>query len=328
MCATNKSTDWKELNSPLLLAPAGKDYLWGGKRLAKEYGKEIPIEPLAETWECSTHPDGLSMVASGAYKGKTLAEALKEQPQWIGSHPKGGAGLPVLIKFIDAKEDLSIQVHPNDEYALKHEGQLGKTEMWYVLEAEPNASLIYGFSHNMKKEQLLESLEQGTLFKHLQQVQVQKDDVFMIWPGTVHAIGGGVLLAEIQECSNVTYRLYDYDRTDKSGEKRRLHVNQAVQVLNMQEQPLARRQMRVMRYHPGSASEVLCRCEYFQVDRVLVTGAYQCLVEKTSFQVFLILKGSLKVGELSVKKGDCIFLPAGCGNVSVCGRGQLLKICC
>ncbi|MCM1560575.1 MAG: class I mannose-6-phosphate isomerase [Butyrivibrio sp.] len=325
---TNRSTSWKELNSPILLAPAGKDYLWGGMRLAREYGKQMPFRPLAETWECSTHPDGLSTVASGIYKGRTLAEALKEQPQWLGSHPKGGEGLPVLIKFIDACEDLSIQVHPDDEYALTHEGQLGKTEMWYVLEAEPHASLIYGFSHDMEEAELCTSLKQKKIFKHLQQVPVKKDDVFMILPGTVHAIGGGVLLAEIQECSNVTYRLYDYDRIDKNGEKRALHVERALQVLNMKEQPLARRQMRVMRYQPGSASEVLCRCEYFQVDRVLVTGGYQCLIEKTSFQVFLVLEGSLQVGELSVKKGDCVFLPAGCGEVTVSGRGQLLKVCC
>ena len=199
MWATSRSTNWKELNSPMLLAPAGKDYLWGGRRLAGEYGKELSLEPLAETWECSTHPDGLSVIASGAYRGRTLAEALREQPQWLGTHPKSGEGLPVLIKFIDAAKDLSIQVHPDDAYALVHEGQAGKTEMWYVLEAEPQASLIYGFSHDMEEERLLRSLEQGTLFTHLQRVPVQKDDVFMILPGTVHAIGGGVLLAEIQE---------------------------------------------------------------------------------------------------------------------------------
>lgn len=328
MWATNRSMNWKELNSPILLAPAGKDYLWGGRRLKEEYGKELPLAPLAETWECSTHPDGPSRIASGIYKGRTLAEALKEQPQWLGTHPKGGEGLPVLIKFIDASKDLSIQVHPDDSYALAHEGQLGKTEMWYVLEAEPQASLIYGFSHDMDEKKLLDSLERGTIFTHLQQVPVRKDDVFMILPGTVHAIGGGVLLAEIQECSNVTYRLYDYDRVDKSGEKRPLHINQALQVLNMREQPLVRRQMRVMRYQPGSASEVLCRCEYFQVDRVLVTGCYQCQVESTSFQVFLILEGDMQLGEMSLKKGDCVFLPAGCGEVTVSGRGQLLRVCC
>lgn len=411
---TNKSLSSHK--QPMLLRPAGKDYLWGGSRLKTEYYKDIPMEPLAETWECSTHPDGPSVVASGEYEGCTLAEVIKLHPKWLGTHPKQwepvaerlsthaessdvipessdvhvdsanlvlanpgvhsercdtfseimeqdwqSGGIPVLIKLIDAKKDLSVQVHPDDAYAWAKEGQPGKTEMWYVLDAEPGASLIYGFAQDMTKDKILQSLQEGRFMDYLQRIPVRKNDVFFIEPGTIHAIGGGVLVAEIQECSNVTYRVYDYDRVDKNGEKRPLHLQQALDVLKLAQQPEVRRQMRVMRYQPGSASEVLCRCEYFQVDRVLVSSRFACKVEGTSFQVLLVLEGELEVrpthgrkvqempfetelrekgkcptetahgkavAELCVGKGQCIFLPADCGEIEVLGRGQLLRVFC
>lgn len=326
---TSRSMNWSQKNKgPILLHPAGKNYLWGGTRLKTEYGKNIPLQPLAETWECSTHPDGLSVVASGAYKGRTLKDVLAEHPEWLGTHPKDTGELPVLIKFIDAAHDLSIQVHPNDAYALQHEGQAGKTEMWYVLDAEPDASLIYGFLHDMDEEKLHRCLNEGTLLNHLQKVKVHKDDVFFIEPGTIHAIGGGVLLAEIQESSNVTYRVFDYERVDKNGQKRTLHIKQAVDVLNMKKAPQVRQQMRVMQYRPGSASETICRCEYFQVSHVLLSEKFECLVESTSFQVLLVLDGKIKIEELTVKKGDCVFLPADSGTITITGKGQLLQVCC
>lgn len=346
---TNKSMSWKEGNKPILLRPVGKDYLWGGSRLREEYHKHLPEDPLAETWECSTHPDGVSIVASGEYQGMPLDEVLKMHPEWLGSHVRrlerhpekpeeysvsmeaetqGVGALPVLIKFIDAARELSVQVHPDDAYALMHEKQLGKTEMWYVLEAEPEAKLIYGFTHDITAEQLLESLQNGKVMNHLQQIPVRKNDVFFIRPGTVHAIGKGVVIAEIQECSNVTYRLYDYDRIDKNGNKRPLHIEKALDVLNLKRTFQVRQQMRLMRYQPGAASEILCRCRYFQVDRVLISEMYRCKVESTSFQVFLVLDGKLQIDELVVQKGDCVFLPADCGEVTIKGKGQMLQVFC
>ncbi len=335
MSMISKNTNWKELNSPFLLAPVGKDYLWGGVRLRTEYHKDIPLEPLAETWECSTHPQGESFVASGYFKGRRLSEILQEHPQWLGIHPRRHHTnfphkeiLPVLVKLIDAEKDLSVQVHPDDGYAYQNEGQPGKMEMWYVLDAKPDAQLIYGFTHDMTDEDIMKSLEQETLLKHLQHIPVQKDDVFMIEPGTVHAIGKGVLLVEIQECSNVTYRLYDYNRLDKNQQKRELHIQQALEVLNKKEQPVVQKKLRVMRYQKGSASEILCRCKYFQVDRVLVGNRYQCVIEDTSFQIFLVLEGELHMGDITAQKGDCVFLPADMGKLVVEGKGQFLKICC
>lgn len=355
---TNKSLSWKEWNKPILLRPAGKDYLWGGNRLKTEYHKNIPLTPLAETWECSTHPDGPSVIAGGDFAGRTLPEVLRLHPEWLGNHHQRDEGLPVLIKLIDAGKDLSVQVHPDDTYALEKEGQPGKTEMWYVLDAEPGASLIFGFAQDMTGEKILQSLEEGRFMEYLQKVPVRKNDVFFIEPGTIHAIGGGVLVAEIQECSNVTYRVYDYDRLDKDGNPRKLHLQQALEVLKLNQEPEVRQQMRVMRYQPGSACECLCRCRYFQVDRILVSSRFVCKVEVTSFQVLLVLEGELEVRKrfevyeqaprkvacaekeqgaledmqeleiLHVQKGDCVFLPADCGEIEVHGRGQLLRVFC
>lgn len=227
---------------PFLLKPAGKDYLWGGQRLRADFGKESVLNPLAETWECSTHPDGPSLVESGAFAGMTLKEVLKEHPEYLGTHPlcnytkeQLAAGeLPVLIKFIDAKKDLSVQVHPDDEYARTHEnGSRGKTEMWYVLDAAKDSSLVYGFSQDMEREQLKKSIEDGTIGEYLQKIPVHKNDTFYIEAGTVHAIGAGCLMAEIQENSNLTYRMYDYDRQDKYGKKRPLHIERALEAVKL-----------------------------------------------------------------------------------------------
>lgn len=224
---------------PFLLRPVGKDYLWGGERLKTAYHKQIDLTPLAETWECSTHPDGCSVVDSGAAAGKPLRTVLQEHPEYLGTYANPEGELPILIKLIDAKKDLSVQVHPDDAYAKQYEnGQNGKTEMWYVLEAEPDASLVYGFRHTMTPERLRQSLAEGTLEADLQSVPVSKNDAFLIPAGTVHAIGAGILLAEIQQSSNLTYRLYDYNRTDANGNKRPLHIEKAVATVDYQQKPL------------------------------------------------------------------------------------------
>ena len=208
MTNRNMTTNFK----PFLLKPAAKDYLWGGTRLNNEFAKGIDLDPLAETWECSTHPDGPSVVASGEFEGQTLTQVLAEHPEYLGTrHPDGK--FPLLIKFIDAKKDLSVQVHPDDVYAMEHEnGQNGKSEMWYVLDASKDAHLVYGLKHDCTEAEIRKAIADGTLLRYLQRVPIQKDDLFFIEAGTVHAIGAGALIAEIQENSNLTYRLYDYDR--------------------------------------------------------------------------------------------------------------------
>lgn len=342
---TNKSMNWKDEAGrpfPFLLKPQGKDYLWGGTRLNDDFAKEIELVPLAETWECSTHPDGPSTVAGGFFAGRLLPEVLAEHPEYLGTHPRTEKGqLPILIKLIDACQDLSVQVHPDDAYAAKHEnGSMGKTEMWYVLDARKDTRLIYGFYHDVERETLRKSLLDGTVEKYLQRVAIRKDDVFFVEPGTVHGIGAGSLIAEIQESSNITYRLYDYNRVDKNGQPRQLHVEQALQVADLNGRAKPRQPMRMLRYRPGYASELLCRCKYFQVERMLVnTERCRKMVdfqtEANSFQVLLCIGGcgviidTKKTGEpLNFFRGDCIFIPASCTPLKIHGRAQFLKVSC
>ncbi len=318
----------------LRLQPAGKDYLWGGTRLRDEYGKKIDLTPLAETWECSVHPDGPSIVVNGQYKGKTLAEVLQLHPEYLGRKVENGK-LPILVKFIDAKKDLSVQVHPDDKYARKYEHQNGKTEMWYVIDADDSDCLIYGFRHKVTEAILRNAVKTGTLDKHLQKVPVHKGDVFYVPAGTVHGIGAGILVAEIQESSNVTYRVYDYDRVDKNGKKRELHFNKAVQVMNMDVAPDVRQKPRIVKYYPGCSRELLCRCKYFEVERIQVTKAFSFSVLDESFQVIMCLEGEGQIETMdeSMKpvrfiKGRTMFLPAGIGKCLVVGDATVLKIRC
>ena len=318
----------------LRLQPAGKDDLWGGTRLRDEYGKKIDLTPLAETWECSVHPDGPSIVVNGQYKGKTLAEVLQLHPEYLGRKVENGK-LPILVKFIDAKKDLSVQVHPDDKYARKYEHQNGKTEMWYVIDADDSDCLIYGFRHKVTEAILRNAVKTGTLDKHLQKVPVHKGDVFYVPAGTVHGIGAGILVAEIQESSNVTYRVYDYDRVDKNGKKRELHFNKAVQVMNMDVAPDVRQKPRIVKYYPGCSRELLCRCKYFEVERIQVTKAFSFSVLDESFQVIMCLEGEGQIETMdeSMKpvrfiKGRTMFLPAGIGKCLVVGDATVLKIRC
>lgn len=320
---------------PILLRPSGKDYLWGGERLKTEYGKDLDLTPLAETWECSGHPDGPSYAVTGKYKDRSLAEITEEHPEWLGSKCADGKEFPILIKFIDAAKDLSVQVHPSDEYAKKYEnGQNGKTEMWYVLEADPDAKLVWGFEHEVTEVQLQQNILQGCLSKDLHYVPVHKGDVFLIESGTVHAIGAGIILAEIQESSNLTYRLYDYNRIDKNGKKRELHFDKAIDVLNMHPIRHTEQAHRAVHYYYGCSRELLCRCKYFEVEKINVTKGFAFSVTNTSFQVLLCVDGEggietdISNKPLRFRKGSCVFLPAGLGRCHIIGECKLLKVRC
>lgn len=321
---------------PFMLRPAAKDYLWGGSRLNDDFNFGVPITSFAEAWVCSTHPDGVSTLDGG----ESLSDVLKENLEYLGTHvlqtTGGKAELPILIKLIDAKNDLSVQVHPDDEYALKQEGQLGKSEMWYVLAARKDSELVYGFKEDMTPERIRDAIDSGTIEAYLNHVPVKTNDVFMVEPGTVHAIGTGCLIAEIQESSNVTYRLYDYDRTDKHGNKRPLHVDKALEVAKLESSATPRQPMRVLKYQNGSASELLTRCKYFQVERMLLNTEGRRLAEfqtgKNSFHALLCVDGcGVLYGEdvmLPFFKGDCIFVPAESEPLKLHGRAQLLNVSC
>lgn len=299
------------------LTPACKDYLWGGNRLKNEFGKQSEQDIIAETWELSCHPDGPSTIAEGKEKGKTLACYLEEQGKaLLGKNCEAFEDFPILIKLIDAKENLSVQVHPDNGYAAQVEHQQGKTEMWYVVDCEPGAALYYGLNREVTKQEFQKHMEDGTLLEVLNRVKVHPGDVFFIEAGTIHAIGAGILIAEIQQNSNVTYRVYDYDRTDAQGNKRPLHIQKALDVAALKPAP-------VRKWEKHLAS-----CRYFTVDKIETNTAVAIDSDEKSFHHLLCLDGIGKVewkdGKLEFQKGDSVFLPAGLGACKVSGNFQAL----
>ena len=308
--------------SILKLKPACKDYLWGGHRLVDEYNVEYDGDILAEAWELSCHPDGPSMIVNGPYAGKSLQEYLDTVGmEALGTHCRRFREFPILTKFIDARDNLSIQVHPSNGFALQNEGQYGKTEMWYVLDAEEGAFLYYGFKKEITREEFARRIEQNTLLDVLNAVPVKKGDVLFIESGTLHAIGKGILIAEIQQNSNVTYRVYDYGRVGKDGKKRDLHIEKALAVTS-----------RVPIIKSGSEYPHVADCDYFTVDKLNLDGnltyRMQGTVNETSFLSILILDGEGKIsckGEaVSYKKGDSFFLAAGSGDWQIEGKCDAL----
>ena len=295
------------------LTPACKDYLWGGEKLRQDYGIQSQLHPLAEAWVLSCHPDGPSVVATGPLAGKTLPEYIQEKgPGCLGADCEKFTDFPILAKFIDAKGDLSIQVHPSNEYALAHEHQFGKTEMWYVLDCEPGATLYYGFQHQISREEFQQRIQDNTLTEVLNAVPVEKGDLFFIPAGTLHAIRKGIVVAEIQQNSNVTYRIYDYGRVGADGKPRQLHIQQALEV--------------TQRTPPQPDPDFhghLAQCPYFTVD--VMEGRFTLDCGPESFVSVLVLEGMGALWEgdesMSLRKGESLFIPAGAGQCRLEGDG-------
>ncbi len=308
--------------SILKLKPVFKDYLWGGRRLVDEYNMDFDGEILAEAWTLSCHPDGPSVIANGPYAGRTLQEYINiNGMEVLGTHCRRFRDFPILVKMIDAKDNLSIQVHPSNGFALSKEGQYGKTEMWYVLDAAEGSFIYYGFRQEITKEEFSQRIRDNTLQEVLNAVEVHKGDAFLIEAGTIHAIGNGVLIAEIQQNSNVTYRVYDYGRTGKDGRKRDLHIEKALAVTT---------RMPVVEKRDGYPH--VADCDYFTVDKLNLDGELmyrtQGTVSETSFLHILIQDGegiiSNKNEKVSYRKGDSLFLPAGSGDWQIQGTCDAL----
>ena len=320
---------------PMVLTPFVSETVCGGRRLIDEYSVVTDKRNAAEAWVMSAHKNGSSTVANGEFAGETLREVYLAHPEIGGKNCAGFSDFPVLIKFIDAAADLSVQVHPTDAYAQEHEnGQLGKTEMWYVLDAGRDAKLVYGLKQNCTKAEMRRAIADGTVMKYLQKVPIHKDDLFFIQAGTVHAIGAGALVAEIQENSNLTYRLYDYDRVGKDGKKRELHIDKALDVANLKSSAEPRQPLRVLKYRQGVASELLTRCKYFEVYRMIVNTERRQKVhyraDGIAFRVLLCVNGcgtiSYDGGSITFYKGDCIFVPADSETLSIHGQAQFLDV--
>ena len=309
---------------PIKLKPAFKDYLWGGTRLRDDFGKDCDFDKIAESWELSCHKDGNSVVADGEFAGLTLAQYIeKEGKSVLGTNCEKFENFPILIKLIDTKDNLSVQVHPNNEYAQRVEGEYGKTEMWYVVDCDEGASLLYGFKHNITKEEFRERIENNTLLEVTNSVPVKKGDVFFIEAGTLHAIGKGILIAEIQQNSNTTYRIYDYGRVGADGKPRQLHIDKAVDVTNLcPAKPYPQSEPVDM---GGWTKKRLAKCEYFTVDVINVDTSAALEADKSSFVNILVLDGGCVLSSegndaVELKKGDSVFIPAGLGKFELTGK--------
>ncbi len=308
------------------LKPAFKDYLWGGKKLKEEYGKNSDLDIVAETWELSTHPDGLTIIGSGEYEGKTLLEYIKEKGKnALGLKCSLENDIPILIKFIDAKDALSIQVHPDNEYALKNENDFGKTEMWYIVEAEENAKLIYGFNKDLTKEEF--EIKQNTLSEYINEIDIKAGDTFFIEPGTMHAIGKGTLIAEIQQRSNVTYRIYDFGRLGADGKPRELHIEKALDVTNLKKTEKTTVDYSFEKNDDANIAN-LANCIYFNVDLLKLNGNINLEANELSFNSILILNGECEIisekEKLYLKKGDSAFIPANFGKYTISGNSDII----
>lgn len=310
---------------PFKLCAATKDYVWGGCKLKLFFGKESLSDTIAESWEVSCHPDGPSVIENGQYEGLTLAEVLDANPQYKGENCKKFEFFPILTKLIDASTNLSVQVHPSDEYALKNEGQYGKTEMWYIVECEEGAGVYCGFKKPVTKEQLRESLKDGSIIDLLNFIKVKKGDCLFIPSGTVHAICGGCLICEIQQNSSLTYRLYDYNRVDKNGKKRELHIDKAVEVTDTS--MVSKPNSEVV--YLSQNEELLADCKYFKAMRVEVDGSYILEVGEDSFVSFTCVEGEGEIvynGKSSaVSVGDSYYLPAGMGQCELKGKMTIVS---
>lgn len=309
------------------LQPSFKDYLWGGTKLKTVYGKDCPLEKVAESWELSTHKDGLTIIGSGENKGDTLLSYVEKYgKQVLGTKCTLDNDIPILIKFIDAKDALSIQVHPDNEYALKNENDFGKTEMWYVIDAEPDAKLIYGFKNDISKEQFKKAIEENTLEQLVNEVDVQAGDVFFITPGTMHAIGKGIVIAEIQQRSNVTYRIYDFGRVGTDGKPRELHIDKALDVTNLTASKNAKKEYTLNKYD-GFEKGNLSSCEYFNVDLLNITESATLNCDETSFNCVTVLDGNCTISgkdNLDVNKGESVFIPASYGEYKITGKCKVV----
>lgn len=310
----------------LKLNPVFKDYIWGGTRLRDDFGLKTDINPVAEGWMLACHKDGMNTIDGGEYDDKTLESVIKEggKSKIAGTNSEKFPYFPVLIKLIDAKDNLSVQVHPDNEYAARVEHEFGKTEMWYVLDAAPGATLIYGFKNKIGKEEFKQAIESNTLLDVLNVVEVKKGDMFFIEAGTVHAIGKGALIAEIQQNSNSTYRVYDYGRLGKDGKPRELHIQKAIDVSKTEPAKYGTKPFGKKEEISGGTRQMLTECPLFSVYNYELCGKIELNANEESFNHILVVDGSGKIGGREFKKGDSFFVPANYGNYEIDGNGEFI----
>ncbi len=318
---------------PVRMLPAFKDYIWGGNKLVSDWGKSSPFERTAESWELSAHVNGQSTAANGVYKGMTLSQIIERLgTDCLGTSCEDSDRFPILIKFIDPCQKLSIQVHPDDDYALKNEGDHGKTEMWYIAQADPGSRILCGFKRDLSIAGFIDAVRNDTLPGLLNDIPVKKKDVFLIEPGTVHAICENQIIAEIQQNSDVTYRVYDYDRRGPDGNPRELHVSKAVEVSNLTATFFDGKSQGELFQKEFGTIRMLVSCRYFTVteyDLTEVISSAELTAGSRSFHALTFIDGSGTIrygsGDERFSKGDTFFIPSGTGTYTVEGRALFLQ---
>lgn len=312
---------------PLLLKAPIKDNIWGGRRLIDEYGFEGEGSIAAEAWVLSCHREGLCTVKNGEFAGMSLNKVLA---LWgskaLGRNAANFPYFPILIKLIDARDRLSVQVHPDDNYALANNGEYGKTEMWYVVDCEEGAELIYGFNRDISREEFERRIRDNRLSEVCNYVPVKKGDVFFIEAGTMHAIGKGILIAEIQQNSNSTYRISDYGRLDSEGKPRQLHIKDAVAVTKTKRPTKPYGDVGEVTLYPFGTVRELASCDLFKTELMDIDGNLG-LYDNDSFVSLLFLEGNVMLsyagGTMNLKKGDSVLIPAGL-KVKLTGRAKII----
>lgn len=311
------------------LTPAFKDYLWGGTKLRDVYHKPCGFDKVAESWELSTHPAGESCIDGGEFDGMTLSEYFSAHPGVLGGNVRRFENFPVLIKLIDAKDPLSIQVHPSDRYALEVEHEYGKTEMWYIVDCDPGAALYFGVNRGISKEEFRRRIENNTVEEVLNRVEVRPGDVFFIEAGTIHAIGAGILICEIQQNSNCTYRVYDYGRCGADGRPRELHIDKAMAVSRLTPSE-GLDKAPVARDIQGGTMARLAECKYFTADRFTIDSEVSIFIGGGSFLSLTAVQGSGQVtgpeNTMDFSPGDTLFIPAGTGTITIRGQATLVTV--
>ena len=289
---------------PFRLAPAYKNYLWGGKRLIDDWGKTPGTETLAESWELASHPDGESVILDGELSGLSLSEAVKNHPEIVSPKFRANEIFPLMVKLIDAKQPLSVQVHPFNDYARRVENSKGKTEAWYILAHEEGAYIYLGFRKNVSRREFERAITDNTLLELLRKVEVRTGDLYFIPAGTIHAIGAGITVVEIQENSNITYRVYDYGRVGADGKPRELHIEKALDVANTFPLNIT---------PPGRGGDVIVDCSKLHVEKI--RGGY-CGRSEGRFKFLLCIdgEGEFLCGGVTfeLKRGMNVYVPGNC----------------
>lgn len=311
----------------LKLNPVFKDYIWGGTRLKTDFGFDSDFDKLAEGWMLSCHKDGKNTIEGGEYDGEALDDIIEKfgKKSIVGTRSLDFPYFPVLIKLIDAKDNLSIQVHPDNEYAQRVEGEFGKTEIWYVLDATDDAQLIYGFKKEISSDEFVKAIRENTLTDILNSVKVKKGDLLFIEAGTVHAIGKGTLVAEIQQNSNTTYRVYDYGRLGVDGKPRELHIDKAIDVSVTQPPKYDIKPMGKPVDNGDYIETLLTKCDLFTVNHYDIKTNLTLSTDEKSFNHILIVDGNGEINNtIKFKKGDSFFVPANYGDYKISGKCEAI----